>query len=84
MRHVERKADEEIKGGHSATALVRSPREWELDYAEWRASRREEKKTQRARENYERYIVKKRATSEKKKKFFFFTQIVFLNIVISI
>ena len=33
MRHVEgrkeRKADEEIKGGHSANELVKSPREWE-------------------------------------------------------
>ena len=46
---------------------------------------KEERKIERVRENYERYIVRKRAMIKKKKRvFFFFFQVVSLSVIISI
>ena len=83
----------EIKGkGHLGIwgqEKRRSPSKWEWgqcslkELREWEQVK-EKRKIEGVRENCERYIVRKKAMSEKKNRFFFFTQIVSLNVVISI
>ena len=78
MRHVEgrkeKKADEEIKGGHSAYELERSSKEWGWDCGECNLEEQRERERERILRDtkWERYTVRKRAMSEKKKKSFFF------------
>ena len=77
MRHVEgrkeKKADEEIKGGHSAYELERSSKEWGWDCGECNL----EEQRERERENFEGYKVrkihsKKESNEWKEKNSFFF------------